>query len=197
MGCIEKIKWMALRRAVYNRFDGGLGRGCGPVLIGMLLLLLLIVSGCSTWKHTVDEKTEKEDSVRIEIVEKIVEVPVTVTVEVPAQQKERETPNDSSYLETDFARSWAKLRWKGDTPYLFHSLENIPKKIEKTDSVPVLEKTKTVWKTRRVSYTKTVIREKKLSTWQKFLMYSGGVLYAIIIIVIVLKVSIFRGKKVI
>jgi hypothetical protein len=40
--------------------------------------------------------------------------------------------------------------------------KNIPQKIEKTDTVPVKEKEKTVWNIRRVTYNKTEIREKQI-----------------------------------
>lgn len=123
--------------------------------------------GCKTIKSSISENTDTKDSVRVEYVEKIVEVPVTVTIEVPAQKAERETTDSVSHLETDFAKSTAAIHWNDGIPFLFHNLENKPQKISKTDSVPVKEKEKIVWKTRRVTYTKTEIREKQLTWWQQ------------------------------
>lgn len=157
------------------------------ISILMCLLLGLLLS-CKTYKTGVTEKTDTQDSVKTEVVEVIKEVPVTVYVEIPAEKKERETKDSVSHLKTQFADSWAKLLWRGDEPYLFHSLENIPQKIEKTDSVQVKETTKTVYKTRRVTYTKEVVREKRIAWWKTALMYSGALFWLIVIFLILIRV---------
>ena len=144
-------------------------------IVGIVMMLLVgLLAGCKTKKFI--EKSEKEDSVRIEYREKIVKVPVNVIVEVPVEKKVQ-MDRDSSHLETSFAVSDAKMVWIDGVLFLRHSLENKPQKIEKKDSVPVTEKEKVVWKTRRVTYTKRDIQyvEKKLSWWQKGLMWSGGI----------------------
>ena len=153
-------------------------------LVVIVMIASMLLCGCRTVKHGVSESRDSTDSVRIEYVEKIVKVPVKVYVEVPAQKQERETVNDSSYLETDFAFSWAFMRWKGDVPYLFHTLENKPQKIEKTDTVPVVEKEKIMWKTRRVTYTKTEYMIMDLAWWQTGLMWVGGISLAAGILII-------------
>lgn len=144
-------------------------------IVGIVMMLLVgLLAGCKT-KKTI-EKSETSDSVRIEYREKIVKVPVNVIVEVPVEKKVQ-MDRDSSHLETSFAVSEAKMVWIDGVLFLRHSLENKPQKIEKKDSVPVVEKEKVVWKTRRVSYTKRDIQyvEKQLSWWQKGLMWSGGI----------------------
>lgn len=161
---------------------------CFSLICIVILLVILFFSSCKAVKSSVSESEEKSDSVRIEYIEKVVEKPVKVIVEVPAESKERETPDTTSYLETQFARSTASLRWQGEMPLLFHSLENIPQKIEKEDTVPVVEKEKTLWKTRRVTYTKTEIREKQIPWWKTFLMWSGAIWYLIFGIIMVVKV---------
>lgn len=166
--------------------------GCGGPVMGYMIVLfiVLMLCGCKTIKSSTTESTDTKDSVRIEYVEKIVEVPVTVTIEVPAQKTERETRDSVSHLETDFARSTAAIHWNDGIPFLFHNLENIQQKISKTDSVPVKEKEKVIWKTRRVTYNKTVIREKQLSRWQQvkvdFSEWVIGAL-ALILIFVILK----------
>lgn len=144
-------------------------------IVGIVMMLLVgLLAGCKT-KKTI-EKSETSDSVRIEYREKIVKVPVNVIVEVPVEKKVQ-MDRDSSHLETSFAVSEAKMVWIDGVLFLRHSLENKPQKIEKKDSVPVAEKEKVVWKTRRVYYTKRDIQyvEKRLSWWQKGLMWSGGI----------------------
>ena len=180
---------MVFRHEMIRKMEHGLGRGCGPRLYAacLVVIVLILLCGCKTLKTGVSEKTETSDSVRIEYREKIVEVPVTVYVDVPAEKKERETRDTVSHLMTRFAQSWARIQWTDGTPLLFHSLENIPQKIQVTDTVPVVEKEKTVWRTRRVAYTKTVIREKRLAWWQKGLMWLAVFESLIIILFIILK----------
>lgn len=147
-------------------------------------LLAWLLCGCRIWEHGTNESRDATDSVRIEYREKVVKVPVTVYVEVPVEKKVQ-MDRDSSHLETSFAVSDAKMVWIDGVLFLRHSLENKPKLIAKSDSVPVVEKEKIVWKTRRVTYTKKEIREKRLAWWQKGLMWTGGIACLIAIIYIV------------
>ena len=146
-------------------------------------LLAWLLCGCKAWKHGVSENKDVSDSVRIEYKEKIVKVPVTVYVEVPVEKKVR-MDRDSSHLETSFAVSDARMVWIDGVLFLRHSLENKPQKIAKSDSVPVVEKEKIVWKTRRVTYTKKEIREKRLAWWQTGLMWIGGIASIVLIILV-------------
>lgn len=189
MGSLEKMRYMVFRHKMMRKMEHGLGRGCGPRLYAACLLIavLILLCGCKTLKTGIDEKTDTSDSVRIEYREKIVKVPVTVYVEVPAEKKERETRDTVSHLATRYADSWAKLLWRDGEPLLFHSLANIPQKIEKQDTVPVVEKERTVWRTRRVAYTKTVVRERRLVWWQKGLMWLAALESLIIILFVIIK----------
>ena len=150
----------------------------------LFVLLLMCVTGCKTYK--VAESTDTKDSVTTEIVEKIIKDTVKVVIEIPAETKERETRDSTSFLETSFAKSTAKLTWQGDVPFLFHSLENKPQQIEKPVEVETKEKIKTVYKTRYVSKTKTV--EKRLTAWQQTKQNYGGwamgILAALVVILI-------------
>ena len=161
------------------------------VFVCFLILCSLALCGCKSKKAAVSEKTVESDSVRIEYREKVVKVPVTVYVEVPVE-KHVNMASDSSHLETSFAVSDAAMIWIDSVPFLRHTLENKAKRIARTDTVPVVEREKAVWKTRRVTYTKTEIREKQLSWWQKFLMWTGGIALTVLII---LMVSFLIGKR--
>ena len=154
------------------------------IFVGVLFFLM---TGCKTIKKSIEEKSDVKDSVRIEYREKVVKVPVTVYVEVPVEQKETMTKDSISHLETSFAVSNASMVWIDGVPFLRHSLANKPQKIEKKDSVPVVEKEKGVWNTRRVTYTKTEIREKDLWWWQKGLMWIGFISIIVILIWLVFK----------
>lgn len=159
-------------RNVHNGFQQ---HGCGmPLIILCLIVAMGIVVGCRTVKSSEKENTETSDSVRIEYIEKIVKVPVTVTVEVPVEQKDRMTNDSTSHLETSFAVSDVSMIWIDGVPFLRHSLENKPQKISRQDSVPVKEKETVKWKTRRVTYNKTVMLEKQLTRWQQAKQDYGG-----------------------
>lgn len=151
------------------------------VLMVLYLILSLLVS-CKTVKKSISEKENTSDSVRIEYREKVVKVPVTVYVEVPIENVSTVTKDSTSHLETSFAVSDASMIWIDGVPFLRHALENKARKIEKKDSVAVVEKEKVIWKTRRVTYNKTEIREKVLPLWQKVLMWCGGIFLASLLV---------------
>ena len=154
------------------------------IFVGVLFFLM---TGCKTIKKSIEEKSDVKDSVRIEYREKVVKVPVTVYVEVPVEQKETMTKDSISHLETSFAISNASMVWIDGVPFLRHDLKNKAQKIEKTDTANVVEKENVVWNTRRVTYTKTEIREKVLPWYQKFLMWVGFISIIGLLIVIIFK----------
>lgn len=147
----------------------------GFVVLAAVTGLLLLLTGCTTWKRGVTEKTETVDSARTEYVEKVVRVPVTVYVEVPAETRERETRDTLSFLKTVFAQSCARITWEDSVPVLHHTLENIPQRIAKTDSVSVREVTKTIREKQYGTVYRTEVREKQLAWWQTGLMYIGAI----------------------
>lgn len=180
---------------IQNVHNGFQQHGCGmPLIILCLIVAMGIVVGCRTVKSSEKENTETSDSVRIEYIEKIVKVPVTVTVEVPVEQKDRMTNDSTSHLETSFAISDASMIWIDGVPFLRHSLENKPQKISRQDSVPVKEKETVKWKTRRVTYTKTVTLEKQLTRWQQAKQDYGGGAMGILACLIILFILRQRNK---
>lgn len=181
------MTWKEYKYWFFKTYSNQDPKGCGPVLMMyglMVACLLLGLCGCRTVKKSVEEKESTSDSVRIEYIEKVIKVPVTVYVEVPAELKEKMTRDSTSHLETGFAVSDASMIWIDGVAFLRHSLANKPQKIGKTDSVSVVEKEKTVWKTRRVTYTKTVTLEKQLTRWERIRLDYGG--YAIILILLLI-----------
>lgn len=150
------------------------------IMIVVALIIAVLCSSCRTVK--VVETTDTRDSVRTEYIEKIVKDTVTVTVEIPAESKERETRDSVSNLETSMASSTAALIWRDGTAWLVHSLKNKPQTIQKPVEVEAKEKTKTVYKTHYVTKYKTV--EKQLPWWKKALMWAGAVESVLIILII-------------
>ena len=150
-------------------------------------LTLCTLVGCKTIKKSINEKTETKDSVRIEYREKIVKVPVTVEVEVPVENVSTMTKDSTSHLETSFAVSNASMVWIDGVPFLRHDLKNKAQKIEKTDTANVVEKEKVIWKTRRVTYTKSEIREKVLPWYKTCLIWIGFIAIFISLIWLVFK----------
>ena len=167
------------------------------VMIAILLILLFLAFGCKTIKKSINEKTDTKDSVRIEYREKVVKVPVTVYVEVPVENVSTTTKDSTSHLETSFAISNASMVWIDGVPFLRHDLKNKAQKIEKTEDVPVVEKEKVVYQTRRVTYTKTEIREKSLTWWQDMKIKFGEVSFGlnILFILVVLLYKKFLRRK--
>ena len=162
------------------------------VAICLMVFVGLAFCGCRAKKPLVSETSDTKDSVRVEYKEKIVKVPVTVYVEVPIESHINMT-NDSSHLETGFAVSDAAMVWIDSVPFLRHTLQNKAQAIGKKDSVEVVEKEKVVWKTRRVTYTKSEIREKENTRWEKMKILLGG--WSFLLNGIAIAFTIWKIKK--
>lgn len=124
-----------------------------------MILLLLAASalyGCGAAKEVVIETKEK-----VKVVTHTELVPVIATIEVPSAIIENTVKDSSSHLETDFAKSDARINRDGT---LTHSLENKEQTLQKEVVVQVEYKDSIVYKEREVP----VKVEKKLTHWQKF-----------------------------
>lgn len=138
----------------------------------ILLTAFLLSACCAARKATSSTETTDRgrDSLRVEYREKIVFVPDTVFVEIPAQTAERTTPDSLSHLENDFAESNARINQDGT---LFHDLKTKPqtkpvptlKEIQYRDSIVYRD----VYRDRivKVKEQEVVEVEKKLSWFQK------------------------------
>lgn len=141
-----------------------------------IALTAVLLTACASSRKvatsSTDSSVQGRDSVRIEYREKTVFVPDTVFIEIPAQTAERTTPDSLSHLENDFAESTAQINQDGS---LFHDLKTKPqakpvptqKEIQYRDSIVYKDRIVKV----RVTETKTVEVEKKLSWFQKAQIY--------------------------
>lgn len=165
-------------------YDSGALRISVYAIIGLLITIFVcaLFSGCKTKKVI-----EYRDSVRVEYQEIL--VPDTVLIEVPAEEKERETNDSLSFLETSMAESLARMTWKGGIPYLFHSLKNKPQKIKKV--VYTKQKIKIIYRTRYV--TRTEYKTKELSWWQEFCITLGYIMLMFILAAVLYGIN--RAKK--
>ena len=102
-------------------------------LLILLLSLALLVS-CKA-KQVVMNTDTSTDSVRVEVreVKTIEYLKDTLYLEVPVEIKEQ-VKQDSSFLETSFASSEAKILASG---LLFHNLENKAQKLPEIVEVPI------------------------------------------------------------
>lgn len=109
----------------------------------IILALLLFVSSCATQQKAVAPLTVS-DSTRVEVRYKTIERIDTVFVTLPPQTMERITPDTTSTLENDYAKSTASIRPNG---LLAHRLETkqqpipvpVKNKSEQRDSVAIRE----------------------------------------------------------
>lgn len=133
-----------------------------------IIFMAVTVAACGTAKRAVtSDIEERNDSLRIEYRERIVLVPDTVFVEIPAQTAERMTGDSLSHLENDYAESNARINPDGS---LFHDLKTKPqakpvpirKEIHQRDSIE--RGYRAITKTS----VETVEVEKPLTAWQKF-----------------------------
>lgn len=151
-------------------------------LFVILSLVLLSICGCASSRRiTTSSDIERQDSTYIEYRERIVFVPDTVFVEIPAQTAERTTPDSTSHLENDYAESDARINPDGT---LFHSLDTKPqikpvpteKQIEYRDSIVYRDRIKTE------TVTETKYVERSLSWWEKTQIYGFWLALAVIAI---------------
>lgn len=122
------------------------------------------------------------DSIRIETVVRTEFVKDTVYIDVPREMV-REIVADSSHLETDFARSDARILTDGR---LFHSLENKAHKKPVEAQMRIEYRDSIVWKERAVR--ETIEVEKRLTIWQRLQMTGFWVFVTAILAVVAYKI---------
>lgn len=154
------------------------------LITGAVLILLLL--GCAISRKAApvaEQTTEVHDSVRVEYRERVVFVPDTLFVEIPAQTAERETRDSVSVLENDFAKSIARVTADG---FLYHNLETKPQQLAAPFEKPVVEKETTeshvADKAEAKKITKTVYVARDYTWWDKTRFYG---FYAAIIFLII------------
>lgn len=112
------------------------------IIILLVGLTLLLVS-CSTTKKAAQVLTPvATETINTKVVEKQIFIRDTVIVEIPAQQAERTTRDSTSFLETDYAASTARINLDGT---LYHELKNKPQRKPVPHETPVLTKDSIVY----------------------------------------------------
>ncbi len=155
----------------------------------LIIISLIGLTCCSPCKHLItEERQASADSVRIEYRERIILVPDTVIITIPAQTAERTTLDSISHLENDFAESDARINSDGS---LFHSLNSKPQEMEVPTQKEVAQRDSIVYRDRwlQKTVTKTVTVERDLSWWQKTQIYGFWI--------VLLIVGVFHRKKII
>jgi hypothetical protein len=159
----------------------------------LLLLIPLLSVGCCPCRHITDTHDQK-DSVRTEIIERVVEVHDTAFFEVPVEKLVTVVPSsDTSIQETSFALSVAFVDSVG---MLHHSIENKPQTVQKpiVVYVPVADTNHYESHEKQEQETVTEYIEKPLHWWQIALMWIGAIalLFGILWLLVRLKILNLR-----
>lgn len=145
----------------------------------LIISLLLCMSACGTTRRlTSAESDTKTDSTSVRVSERVVFVPDTVYLEIPAQEDIRETHDTCSRLENEYAESEAV--WSGGL--LRHTLTTKPQRKAVPTKAQVITRDSIVYSDRYIDRTKTVIREKKPPFWKSALFVGCTVLFLFMVI---------------
>lgn len=151
-----------------------------------LLFVVICVTGLAGCCHNRVVATATTDSVRVDVVERIVEVRDTAYIEVERDEQRVVVRDTTSTLSNRWATSRASIDTLG---FLHHSLLTIPQTIAKprTIFVPVADTTRT----RIVHRTDVVEVERELTWWQQTQIKGFWAMLAILAIWVLLR-RIFR-----
>ena len=149
------------------------GGCCVPVL--MAIAIALAFGSCCTYKPTVVVK----DSVRVEVRERVIKIPDTVWIEIPAQSAERTTADSTSHLENDYAESNARINRDGT---LYHDLATKPQSVPAKTDKDVIYRDSIVYRDRDEKHApeaKVVEVPRKKSWFDKTQQYGFWLLLAL------------------
>lgn len=148
-------------------------------LIYLLITLLyaVIFSRCGSSKVIA---VDKHDSVRVEIIERLVELRDTLSVEIPKIVERVTVMENQSYLENEFARSQATILPDGA---LSHTLESIEQTLVKPIATSVEVRDSIIY--REVVVRQSVEVPRELTAWQQLQLYGFWVELLILIVVLV------------
>ncbi len=145
------------------------------------IIAFLLLTSCGVGKH-LPIQTEQRDSVRIEVRKETKYIRDTVFLKIPAQSAEMTTRDTSSHLETDYAKSDARINPDGT---LYHSLWNKPQEKPIPVMVPLIQKDSIVY---RLKLKKEVVQiPRDLTAWQKWQMRSFWILLSAVAVYILRK----------
>ncbi len=145
----------------------------------ILFFLTALTVACCPCRHLA---TSEQDSVRVEVRERVVSRIDTVEVHIPAEREERTVEADSSYIENTVAASWAIVQSDGR---LYHSLFTLPRPSKVAVSIPTLHRDSIVY---RQQYREIVVEvAKPLSWWQQAQIKGFWVIMIAGVILVVLR----------
>ncbi len=126
--------------------------------------------------------TSDRDSVKIEVVERVVEIHDTVTIEIPKIEERRVVKEDSSFLQNQYARSQAIIHKDGT---LEHYLESIHQELRKPITLTAPTRDSIIYHRRDV--VNTVEVERELTRWQVLQINGFWILLALATLSIALR----------
>ena len=147
------------------------------------MILAVLLSGCAARRIV---GTTSQDSVRVEVVERVEYLTDTIAVAIP-YEREAVTRDTLSHLANAYARSDAAILPDGR---LFHSLETIPQLRPFSFKKPILRRDSIVY---RNFYRKEVVEvERDLTWWQQTQIRAFWAMFSISCIIILWK--LLRSK---
>ncbi len=152
-------------------------------IIGLTALVWWMLSSCCPCKQLT---TSMQDSVRVEVVERIVEVRDTAYIDMPFIKDSVTTMAKESHLENEFAFSDAAILADGS---LAHSLQVRPRTIKVQFKKPIIHRDSVVYHN---SYRTVTVEVERALTWWQQTQIRG--FWAMLIIIAVLA-AIWRVKR--
>ncbi len=151
-----------------------MGRTAHAILAALTPILLL--AGCKSVKYV--PMYIQNDSVETHVKTVTEYVRDTLLLEIPAQAAERTTADTTSYLENDYAESYARINADGT---LYHSLRTKARNMEVPYDKPVQRTDSVINKKGTITIVRTVEVERELSWMEKGQIYGFRVLAAFIL----------------
>jgi hypothetical protein len=148
-----------------------------------MILVACLLSGCAARRIV---GTTSQDSVRVEVVERVEYITDTIEVAIP-YEREAVTRDTLSHLANAYAISDAAILPDGR---LFHSLETIPQLRPLSFKKPILRRDSIVF---RNFYREEVVEvERDLTWWQETQIRAFWAMFSVFCIIILWK--LFRSK---
>lgn len=135
------------------------------VYLSMVLISFVAVVGCKTPQQVIKEK----EVIRVE---KETLIDTIIDVQIREMFIENKTKDTLSVLKTNNA--YSKALWSNNT--LYHTLEQ-----SGVQPTKIFYKNKFVYDTIKTSDTKYIEVEKNLNWWQTLFIWSGGILFVMVV----------------
>lgn len=146
--------------------------------IVVLVLLVWLLMGCCPCKHLA---TSTRDSLRVDVVERIVEVRDTAYIDVPGDKQSVTTQDTTSFLENTYAMSRASIVGGG----LYHDLVTKSHRLKIPFTVPTIQRDSIVYFNSHS--TEIVEVEKSLTWWQETQIKGFWAMLAVLTIILLWK----------